>query len=541
MKTLIKCLKELSEEQLIALMPPGTNSFVSDVSDVDEFSRDSIAKAIALSSSYLFVSDKRKRDILLETISPQTFVNVFGSLFDDGVKVRARHYTALINWASKAENHKHLAKLLGIEDEYIAALASNVRPKTIGSVSPQYPLYTYQKDISDRTFQILDNAQRVLIHLPTGAGKTRTAMNIVIEHLRMSTDNLVLWLADREELCQQAFDEFGKAWGACGVRETTSYGFFSSSPESLGGIDSGFVVAGLHTLNSYRAQDSNKLKLLYDKLRAKVTLVIFDEAHKAVAETYKNVTEDFVNSSEFTSKLIGLTATPGRKFGDNKLDDENQRLAGFFDFNKVSMAVPGYMSPIDYLVSNNYLAKANFTSLNYVNSEVTGFALKDETTSSTLKALSKNNERNKAILETIRREVENGKQVIVFACSVEHSQGLSIALNCMGITSASIDSKLDTPASRRLKIAQYKDRKISVLTNYNVLTAGFDAPQTSVTVIAKPTNSLVEYLQMAGRAMRGARSGGNKECWIYNVNDDIPEFQSVNRAFEYWDNMWTES
>ncbi|MET2973313.1 DEAD/DEAH box helicase family protein, partial [Vibrio harveyi] len=135
------------------------------------------------------------------------------------------------------------------------------------------------------------------------------------------------WLADREELCQQAFDEFGKAWGACGVRETTSYGFFSSSPESLGGIDSGFVVAGLHTLNSYRAQDSNKLKLLYDKLRAKVTLVIFDEAHKAVAETYKNVTEDFVNSSEFTSKLIGLTATPGRKFGDNKLDDENQRLA----------------------------------------------------------------------------------------------------------------------------------------------------------------------------------------------------------------------
>lgn len=541
MKALIKCLTELSEEQLIAFMPPGTNGFISDISETDEFSRESIARAIALSSSYLFVLDKKRRQILLETISPKTVATVFGTLFEKGVTIKAAHYTALIDWASKAENYEHLARLLEVEDEYIAALASSVRPRTICPVSPLYPLYPYQKEISDKTFKILDTSQRVLIHLPTGSGKTRTAMNIVIEHLRMSPDNLVLWLADREELCQQAFDEFNKAWGACGVRETTSYGFFSSSPESLGGIDSGFVVAGLHTLNSIRDQDSNKLKLLYDKLRSKVTLVIFDEAHKAVAETYKSVTEDFIESDGFTSKLIGLTATPGRKFGEQKIDDENKRLAEFFDFNKVSMNVPGYLSPIDYLVSNQYLAKANFSSLNYLNSEVTGFALKNETTSSTLKALSKNNERNKVILETIKKEVELGKQVIVFACSVEHSQGLSIALNCLGVTSASIDSKLDTQASRRLKIAQYKENKISVLTNYNVLTAGFDAPQTSVTVIAKPTNSLVEYLQMAGRAMRGARSGGNQECWIYNVNDDIPEFQSVNRAFEYWDNMWTES
>ena len=51
-------------------------------------------------------------------------------------------------------------------------------------------------------------------------------------------------------------------------------------------------------------------------------------------------------------------------------------------------------------------------------------------------------------------------------------------------------------------------------------------------------NSLVQYLQMAGRAMRGAKSGGNKECYIYTVMDDIPEFQSVTKAFNYWNEMW---
>ena len=73
--------------------------------------------------------------------------------------------------------------------------------------------------------------------------------------------------------------------------------------------------------------------------------------------------------------------------------------------------------------------------------------------------------------------------------------------------------------------------------NYDVLTAGFDAPHTNVAIIARPTNSLVAYSQMAGRAMRGGETG-NKECRIYTVNDDIPEFKSVIKAFLHWDKYW---
>ena len=79
-----------------------------------------------------------------------------------------------------------------------------------------------------------------------------------------------------------------------------------------------------------------------------------------------------------------------------------------------------------------------------------------------------------------------------------------------------------------------------MLVNFNILTAGFDAPITNTVVIARPTDSLVQYSQMAGRAMRGLKSKGNENCKIYTVRDDIPAFTSVVRAFKHWDSLWAE-
>lgn len=540
MKLLIECLKEMSEEQLISLLPRGAVDFISDVLDIDSFPRENIAKAIALSRASEFVTVKGTREELLYTVQPSTLAKLFPSFTASEKPIGPAHYELAVQWASMPENHPAFAQSLGVLDEFKSVRTTNTSVTTISRISPLYKLYPYQKEISDKVLKLIKTEKRLLVHLPTGSGKTRTAINIAVEHLRTSSNNLVLWLADREELCQQAFDEFEKAWGFCGDRDITLYGFYSSSSESLGGISSGFIVAGLHTLNSIRGKNAKNLQLLYEKLREQVTLVIFDEAHKAIAEKYKAITEDFIANERFSAKLVGLTATPGRKFGYDTLDNENYKLAEFFHFNKISMEISGYISPIDYLVNQGYLAKANFVSLNYSHSKITGFELKNENKKETFKVLSNNKLRNKKILDTIKSETELGKKVIVFACSVIHAQHISAALNCMGVTSASIDSKHDSAETRRLKIAKYRNGDIQVLTNFNVLTAGFDAPQTSVSVIAKPTNSLVEYLQMAGRSMRGEKSGGNQECWIYNVNDDIPEFQSINLAFEHWNKMWSE-
>lgn len=537
---LIEILKTFSEERLIRFLPKGALEFLRTLG-YQEFDRDKICNAIACASADEFVFNKELRSELINSLTPEHLVSLFPELNVQSKDVMPKHYKAVVSLAEDNEYQLILAQRLGIGESSI--FDGDYNYKKISRIQPNYAFYPYQESLIKSVVNDFKTNNRVLLHLPTGAGKTRTAMGIVCEHLRKSKNNLVLWLADREELCSQAFNEFEKAWRSHGSYDCSVYGFYSDSRESLSGIDSGVIVASLQTFHSIRNKDIRHINLLYSQLRKKVTLVVFDEAHKAVAGTYKKVTEDFMNDENFTTKLLGLTATPGRVFNNIKLEKENIRLASFFNSHKVSMQISGYLSPIDYLVNEGYLAKANFISLNYIHSEVLGYSVRDQTITQTFNVLSESPERNKVLIDVIKQEVELGKQVIVFACSVKHARLLSIALNSIGIMAASIDSgggsgSISKP--RRTIIQKYKEKEIDVLLNYGVLTAGFDAPNTSVSIIARPTNSLVEYLQMAGRAMRGPLSGGNNECWIYSVIDNIPEFQSVGIAFEHWNEMWRD-
>lgn len=409
--------------------------------------------------------------------------------------------------------------------------------------SVSYPLYDYQIDCAERIQCYIrsDKIKRALLHLPTGAGKTRTAMNIVSSYLRSNPNSLVVWLADTKELCEQACDEFLKAWSYIGNHNLPVYSFYGDSELSISGITRGFLVAGLQKLHSLGKNDEGALQFVYDLLRKNTSLIIFDEAHIAIAPTYKSVVDNFLNHSENNAFLVGLSATPGRVIGDDKnLIEENQRLSDFFENNKVTMRVHGYTSPLDYLVENGYLAKAEFKQLNYDDLSLK-LPCEPENiradNSELLKSLSCNDNRNKKLLETIEAELGNQSQIIVFACTVDHANELAMILSAKGIACRSIDGKT-RKVERAIAISDYRKKKINVLVNFGVLTAGFDAPCTNVAIIARPTNSLVQYSQMAGRAMRGIRSGGNTHCRVYTVNDNIPEFRSVCRAFEYWDQMW---
>jgi DNA repair protein RadD len=536
-------LSNFSEDELYSFLNRTSINFAMKTTrqsdDIEGLTKNQLSTIIANSKQVEFVFNEKLRNLLIDRLTPDMFVLLFPEFKLPPKEVKPEHYEAAIQWASASL--QEFAKKIGLEEIYQNEIDNSNSFESISRIEPNYSLYPYQQQISKDVFSSFQQGEkRVLIHLPTGAGKTRTAMNIASEHLRQSSTNVVLWLADREELCQQAFQEFEKAWKALGNQPTTLYGFYSDSDESLSGIDSGFVIGGLHKFLHLRKSDSRKLDLLYKELRKSVTLVIFDEAHKSVAPQFSQVIEDFISGDDFNADLIGLTATPGRSYSADGLSQEDKLLANFYHNNKISMKIQGYISPIDYLVENEYLAKANFKPLSYDHSGIAAYELSDAGGKETMKALSNNVERNKKIINTIVNECELGSQIIVFACTVEHGINLAVALACLGIKAASIDSKNDTTESRRVKIQQYKQNKLQVLVNFNVLTAGFDAPKTNVSVIAKPMNSLVQYLQMAGRAMRGYKSGGNKECRIYTVMDDIPEFQSVNIAFEYWNDMWLE-
>ena len=101
----------------------------------------------------------------------------------------------------------------------------------------------------------------------------------------------------------------------------------------------------------------------------------------------------------------------------------------------------------------------------------------------------------------------NSQQCIVFAVNRYHSKVIVDRYKSIGIKAAYIDSK--TPREEREKIiADFKKGKIQVLSNVQIFTEGFDCPDIAVVQLARPTKSLVLYMQMVGRGLRKKKDGG---------------------------------
>jgi len=407
---------------------------------------------------------------------------------------------------------------------------------------PKYLLFDHQRQAAQRVkLSLTLGTKRVLLHMPTGSGKTRTAMSIIADHLRSIEPTLVIWLAYSEELCEQAATEFQRAWQYLGDREVSLYRFWGNYELEIDQARDGIVVAGLS-----KVYNSAKTSIQFiNRMGSRSSLVVIDEAHQAIAETYKLVLDALVMPYDNTG-LLGLTATPGRTWADINADAE---LADFFAQRKVTLEIPGYDSPVDYLVAEGYLAKANYRSLLYESGlSLTERDLKRiedelELPQNLLDRLAEDEQRNLRILLEIEDLAQRHQRIIVFGISVQHSKLLAAVLRARGLAVDAVTG--DTPSRERERlISSFKDNspEPKILCNYGVLTTGFDAPRTSAAVIARPTKSLVLYSQMVGRAIRGVRAGGNKTAEIVTVVDsDLPGFGSVSEAFSNWEDVWRQN
>ena len=147
---------------------------------------------------------------------------------------------------------------------------------------------------------------------------------------------------------------------------------------------------------------------------------------------------------------------------------------------------------------------------------------------------------NILILQKVDELVTRHKRIILFAMNVEHSNILATCLQARSVNAFSITSKTESSQRRKL-IERFKsDEDIPiVLCNYGILTTGFDAPKTSCALISRPTDSLVLYSQMIGRAIRGTQAGGNEAAEIITVVDSsLPGFDAVANAFFNWEDVW---
>lgn len=409
----------------------------------------------------------------------------------------------------------------------------------ISEVACHYSLFAHQRLASRRAQTLLDSApNRVLLHMPTGSGKTRTAMHLVARELRRHEPCLVVWLAYSEELCEQAASEFETAWRHLGDRPLSVYRFWRSRALEIDQVRDGFMVAGLAKTYQRAQRDMDFLMRLSDRS----SLVVIDEAHQAIAESYRFVLDVLVGRIE-GSRLLGLSATPGRTWNE---PDKDRELAVYFGKRKVTLDVEGYANPVDYLIDEGYLARPTFESLPYVSGRelsagtLASLANALDIPESVLAELAVDEQRNLLILNRTESLARKHDRILLFAATVGHARLLATVLRARGVEAYSVTA--NTPSGERARIiARYKSLRPGpiVLCNYGVLTTGFDAPRTSAAVIARPTTSLILYSQMVGRAMRGPRAGGHKEAQIVTVVDtSLPGFGEMSDAFRNWEDVW---
>jgi superfamily II DNA or RNA helicase len=408
---------------------------------------------------------------------------------------------------------------------------------------PCYSLYPYQRAILNKINNLLESAgNRVLLHMPTGSGKTRTAMSFVCRHLIDNENSVVIWFANTSELLEQAYEEFLKAWSSLGNRGIQAYKFWGESNIDLENISDGFVVAGMSKAYSRLMDDIGS----FSAFASQCSLVVMDEAHQAIAPTYQLLIKSIIVSNK--ASLIGLSATPGRTWNDISAD---KRLAQFFHRQKVKVEIPGYRNPVDYLVDEGYLAHTRNTKLLHrsgiklSSADIDYLRNNYQLPDYILDQISKDQARNLLIISKVQELAKVHKRIILFGINKNHAILLNSLLTAMGLDCMVVTS--DTPLHvRNEAIKNYKtpvdlDSNTKILCNFGILTTGFDAPETSCAVIARPTDSLVLYSQMVGRAIRGVLSGGNKEAEIVTVVDDrLPGFGSVAEAFENWDDVWND-
>jgi DNA repair protein RadD len=321
-------------------------------------------------------------------------------------------------------------------------------PATVEEIVPIHGLFPHQRLAARRVLAgLVNEPNRVLLHMPTGSGKTRTAMSVICELMNEHEPMLVVWLAHSEELCEQAIEEFSAAWGVLGNRPVTAHRWWGPHELEPAKLDDGFLVAGLS--KAYAAAVRAVAEI--GQIAGKVGLVVMDEAHQAVAPTYQHVLEMLTQAGRPTP-LLGLTATPGRTWNDI---GEDERLAEFFFQQKVPLEVPGFDSPVEYLIEEQYLAKTRFESLFYES----GIELSERDVRELVEALeipprivqqlAEDEQRNLMIVHRAESMVQRHERLLIFAATVEHALLLATVLRARGVEANAVTGATATDERAR--------------------------------------------------------------------------------------------
>ncbi|GAA2147028.1 hypothetical protein GCM10009844_23830 [Nocardioides koreensis] len=436
-------------------------------------------------------------------------------------------------WAGGSKARKFVTDL-GFSPE-LAGFSTDARPAAFVVEGPAElgPLHDYQQFVTGRIKELLRGSLgRGMVSLPTGAGKTRVAVQALVEELR---DGLltgpVVWIAQSDELCEQAVESWSYIWRAMGPSHRMTIGRLWGSndvPEVTDGFQ--LVVATPDKLDT--KINNPDYEWLTDP-----TVVVVDEAHTSVAPSYTRVLDWLGRgrSRKGSRVLLGLTATPFR----NTNQAETERLVARYDRNRLDL---GAFEADAYteLQNRGVLARVNHqllegASVHFTAADRDSMDRMRVIPAQVLNKLGADTERNQRIVDSVV-SLPHDWTALLFATSVENAMALAALLSHRGIPAVAISGTTD-PAARRYYIEEFKQGRIRVITNYNVLTQGFDAPKVQAVYVTRPTFSANVYQQMIGRGLRGPLNGGSEEVLIVNVEDNFQQF-GENLAFLEFEHLW---
>ena len=418
-------------------------------------------------------------------------------------------------------------------------------------------LFDYQEDMKERIEKALRLHRSVMAQMPTGTGKTVLLASVVESFLREHSNCNVWIVAHRRELVSQIQETIERVFSKTHPSSLTIKEDFSNHP-----VNSSKITPSLFTLKegstshpgplTLRGEGGNRptrcseplrskvggpskvspdclsasafnvpikavsiqwLSKHYDEIEEEPGMIVIDEAHHALAKTYKEMWERFPKA-----KFLGLTATPCRLNGKGFTD--------LFDILVQSWSVPEF-------ISKGRLATYDFVSIK-----------SDGVTQRLIDSLQKrgadgdyqNKEMDmllnkKPSIERLYQSLEEfgkDRKGIVYAINISHAQKITKLYQENGVKAIAIDSK--TPATERQQdIEAFKKGDIQVLVNVDIFSEGFDCPDVEFVQLARPTLSLAKYLQMVGRGLRVAK--GKKNCVII---DNVGLYRVFGLPSQVW-------
>ena len=347
----------------------------------------------------------------------------------------------------------------------------------------------YQQEAVDAVIQYLFKREgNPLVALPTGSGKSHVQAGLIETLLTKWPGTTVMCLTHVKELIQQNSEKMRMHMPDVGI---------------------GIYSAGLKKRELGYPVTFAGIQSIYNKDVEPPNLIIIDECHLVPKEGQGRYRQFLKRMLEAHPKLrvIGLTATPYRMRGGMLTGGKGKM------FDSVV-----YNLPVQRLIDEGVLAPVTSAP---TSAEIDTRSVSIQAGEYNLKELGSaadDDHVTGAAITDAFKHGEHRRSWLFFCVSVAHVHHVADALRRAGVTAAPITG--ETLAEDRAKwIADYKKGDIKALVNCNVLTTGFDAPETDMIVLLRPTVSPGLYVQMVGRGMRPAE--GKDDCLVLDYGGNI--------------------